>query len=95
MNIKSFHTDEKPVSVNRIISAIDANVTALQILVGGILKEHSTTQHGLLICINGNVVFHNEKGETEAMQSGDIIIVPPNIKHWLEGITESQLILIK
>lgn len=95
MNIKSIHTEEKPVSAKKIFSTTEGNVTALQITAGGILTEHITKVPTLLICINGNVVFKNEKGLAENLLSGDMVNIEPNVKHWVEGIQNSQLVLIK
>ena len=52
MNIKSFHTTEKPVNAKKVFSTTEGNVTALQIKATGVLKEHITTVPALLICIN-------------------------------------------
>lgn len=86
INIKSFHTEEKPVSAKKVFSATEGNVTALQITATGVLKEHITTVPALLICINGNAVFKNENGITENLSSGDMVNIEPNVKHWVEGI---------
>jgi len=95
MNIKSIHTEEKPVSAKKLFSTTEGNVTALQIKANGTLKEHITTVPALLICINGNVVFKNENGLTENLLSGDMVNIEPNVKHWVEGIEDTQLLLIK
>jgi len=95
MNIKSFHTEEKPVSAKKVFSTTEGNVTALQIKANGILKEHITTVPALLICINGNAEFKNENGENQILLSGDMVNIEPNVKHWVEGIEDTQLLLIK
>ena len=95
MNIKSIHTEEKPVSAKKVFSTTEGNVTALQIKATGVLKEHITTVPALLICINGNVVFKNENGVRENLLSGDTVNIEPNVKHWVEGIQDTQLVLIK
>jgi quercetin dioxygenase-like cupin family protein len=95
MNVKSIHTEEKPVSAKKIFSTTDGNVTALQITAGNVLKEHITTVPALLICINGNAIFKNENGVTENLLSGDMVNIESNVKHWVEAIIDTQLILIK
>jgi quercetin dioxygenase-like cupin family protein len=95
MNIQSFHTEEKPVSTKKVFSTTDGNVIALQIKANGILKEHITTVPALLICLNGNAVFKDEKGLSENLLSGDIVNIEPNVKHWVEAIQDTQLVLIK
>ena len=95
MNIKSIHTEEKAVKKKKLFSTTEGNVAAMQILAGGLLKEHITTVPALLICINGSAVFKNEQGVIENLLSGDMVNIEPNVKHWVEGITDTQLVLIK
>lgn len=95
MNIKSFHTEEKPVSAKKVFSTTEGNVTALQIKASGVLKEHITTVPALLICINGNAIFKNENGVNQTLLTGDMVNIEPNVKHWVEGIEDTQLLLIK
>ena len=95
MNIKELHTQEKPVSATSLFKSEQGNATAIQILKGGLLKEHITKTPALLICVEGEVVFENENGIKETLFSGDYIHIEPMVKHWVEGTIESQLILIK
>lgn len=95
MNIISFHTEEKPVSAKKVFSTTEGSVTSLQIKASGILKEHITTVPALLICISGNVIYKDENGAIENLNSGDMVKIEPNVKHWVEGIKDSQLLLIK
>jgi len=95
MNIKELHTQEKPVSATSLFKSELGNVTAIQILKGGLLKEHITKTPALLICMEGEVVFENENGLKEKLLPGDYVNIEPMVKHWVEGSIESQLILIK
>lgn len=95
MNIKELHTQEKPVSATSLFKSELGNATALKILQGEKLKEHITKTPALLICMEGEVVFENEKGIKEILMSGDYVNIEPMVKHWVEGTIESQLILIK
>jgi quercetin dioxygenase-like cupin family protein len=95
MNIKELHTQEKPVSAIPIFKSELGNATAIQILQGEKLKEHITKTTALLICIEGEVIFNNEKGIKESLIPGDYVNIEPMVKHWIEGTIESQLILIK
>jgi quercetin dioxygenase-like cupin family protein len=95
MNIKELHTKEKPVSAISIFKSELANATAIQILIGGKLKEHITKTPAFLICIEGKVVFENEKGLKEILSPGDYINIEANVKHWIDGIMESYLLLVK
>ena len=95
MNIKELHTQEKPVSAISLFKSEMGNATALKILKGEKLKEHITKTPALLICIEGEVTFENEKGLKERLMTGDYINIEPMVKHWVEGTIESQLVLIK
>ncbi len=95
MNLKDLHTQEKPVSANSFFKSELGHVNAIQILQGGQLKEHITKTTALLICVEGKVVFENEKGIKETLLAGDFVAIEPMVKHWIDGVSDSQLILIK
>ncbi|MDP4809612.1 MAG: hypothetical protein NWR65_00635 [Saprospiraceae bacterium] len=95
MIIREVHTREKPVSATSLFKSELGNATAIQILQGEKLKEHIPKTPALLICMEGQVVFENEKGIKETLLTGDYVNIEPVVKHWVEGTIESQLILIK
>ena len=95
MNIKNLHTQEKAVSATSLFKSELGNATAIKIQKDGELKEHITKTPALLICVEGEVIFENEKRIKEKLLSGDFINIEPMVKHWVKGIIESQLILIK
>ena len=95
MNIKELHTKEKTVSAISIFKSALASATAIQILPGGKLKEHISKAPAFLICIEGKVVFENEKGLKEILSPGDYINIEANVKHWIDGIIDSYLLLVK
>ena len=95
MNIKELHTQDKPVSAISLFKSELGNATAIKILQGEKLKEHITRTPALLICMEGEVIFENEKGIKETLMPGDYVHIEAMVKHWVEGTIESQLILIK
>jgi quercetin dioxygenase-like cupin family protein len=95
MNIKELHTQEKPVSATSLFKSELGNATAIKIQKDGELKEHITKTPALLICVEGEVIFENEKRIKEKLLSGDFVNIEPMVKHWVVGTIESQLILIK
>ena len=95
MNIKELHTQEKQVSATSLFKSEQGNATAIKILKGEKLKEHITKIPALLICMEGQVIFENEKGIKETLLPGDYVNIEPMIKHWVEATIESQLVLIK
>ncbi|MDZ4807442.1 MAG: hypothetical protein SGI96_04150 [Bacteroidota bacterium] len=95
MNIKELNTQEKPVSTTSLFKSELGNATAMRILKGGKLKEHITKTPALLICLEGEAIFENEKGIKETLKSGDYVNIEPMIKHWVIGTIESQLVLVK
>ena len=95
MNIKELHAQDKTVSAASLFKSDLGNASALQILQGEKLKEHITKTPACLICMEGKVVFENEQGVKESLMSGDYINIEPFVKHWVEAIINSQLILIK
>jgi quercetin dioxygenase-like cupin family protein len=95
MNISEFHNSAKEVSAKAIFKTTDGDVTTLQILKNGLLKEHVTKVPALLICVAGEVVFENEKGFKQHLVNGDYIHIEPLVTHWIQGVHDSQLLLIK
>ncbi len=95
MNIKALHTSEKPVSAISLFKSDLGNATAIKILQGEKLKEHITRTPALLICVEGQVLFENEKGIREILMPGDYVHIEPMVKHWVDGTMESQLVLVK
>lgn len=95
MNIKELHTQEKPVSATSLFKSDLGNATAIQILKGEKLKEHITKIPALLICVEGEVIFENENGIKETLFPGDYVHIEPMVKHWVDGVIDSQLVLIK
>ena len=95
MNIKELHTLDKPVSATPLFKSDSGNATAIQILQSEKLKEHITKTPALLICVEGEVIFENEKGTKETLRTGDYVNIEPLVKHWVVGIEQSQLLLLK
>ncbi|MCF8453375.1 MAG: hypothetical protein K9G42_09235 [Pedobacter sp.] len=95
MNIKELHAQEKPVSAISLFKSEQGNATAIQILQGDKLNEHITKTPALLICVKGEAIFENEKGLKEILFPGDYVNIEAMVKHWVKGIADSQLILIK
>ncbi|MEZ4986406.1 MAG: hypothetical protein R2795_15435 [Saprospiraceae bacterium] len=95
MNIQELHDIAKEVSAKPLFKTAEGNVTALQILENALLKEHITKVPALLICVAGEVLFENENGLQKSLAAGDYIHIEPVVKHWVKGVLDSQLLLIK
>lgn len=77
MNINELHTMENPVSATSLFKSEMGNATAIKFLKGGKLKEHISKSMAVLICIEGEVIFENEKGVKETLKSGDYVNIEP------------------
>ncbi|MEY3444569.1 MAG: hypothetical protein RLZZ519_2850 [Bacteroidota bacterium] len=95
MNIQSIHSSDKEVSSKVLFNGTSGKVIALQILAEGHLKAHQTSAAALLVLISGNVVFENENGMHEDLLPGDYVEIEANVKHWVKGVVDSQLLLIQ
>ncbi len=95
MNIKELHTVEKDISAVSAFRSENSTATALQILEGCQLKEHITKVPAMLICIEGKAIFENEKGDKFTLLAGDYVNIEPMVKHWVDGVETSQLLLIR
>lgn len=94
MNLKDIHTGDKPLQTKKIFTAVEA-VISIQINAGGHLKEHVTNVQALLIAVSGEVIFENEKGVKEILLPGDYIAIEAKVKHWVNAVKDSSLLLIK
>lgn len=95
MNIKDLHNEAKAVSTASIFKTTEGNVTSLQIIGGEQLKEHVTKMPALLICLTGEAVFENVNGLKLTLTTGEYVHIEPQIKHWINAKSTSNLLLIK
>lgn len=95
MNLKELHTDNKGVQTNMMFPATEGKVISLQILKDSKLEEHVTKVPALLVCVSGNAVYEDEKGIKAVLFSGDFVKIESNVKHWVNGIENTNLLLIK
>lgn len=93
--LKETHNADKGVSAVPIFKGVEGKTMALQILKDQQLKEHITEVPALLVCVSGEVIFENEKGAKIPLASGEFLQIEPKVKHWVNGVTDSQLLLIK
>lgn len=95
MNLTTFHSTDKPLSAKQLFSGEEGKVVAIHLKKDGELKEHITKVPALLLCVQGEIVYEDEKGVKSLMKSGDFTEIKPNVKHWLVAIKDSEAVLIK
>jgi quercetin dioxygenase-like cupin family protein len=95
MNITEVHDPNETISAKNIAELTGGKVTAIQILEGGLLKEHLTRVPALLICIQGEAIYQDKKDREVVLKPGDYYLIEPMVLHWLKGGTDSQLLLVK
>ena len=95
MNLKNLHTKNKPVQTKLLFEPKESKVISMQIGKGETLKEHVSKTPVLLVCVSGNAVFSNEKGEIINLSSGSYVMIEVNVKHEVKAIDESNFLLIK
>lgn len=94
MNLNDLFTEDKPLQTKKIFTPTEG-VLSIQLKTGGQLKEHASKVAALLVCVIGEVVFENENSVSEKLLPGDYVNIEPEVKHWIRGIANSQLLLIK
>ncbi|HSI91296.1 MAG TPA: hypothetical protein VK927_09275 [Adhaeribacter sp.] len=95
MNLKTHHDNDKPVSANVLFKGEEGTVTSIRILKDQQLKAHITKVPALLVCVSGKAVFENEKGVKETLSPGDYTNIEPMVSHWVNGVEDSQLLVMK
>ena len=93
--LDALHDSTKSLSVNVLFEGKEGVTRSLQINKDGILTEHITKTDAILICVTGEVVYEDEKNNLKTLKAGDFYKIEPQVKHWVKGIENSQLILIK
>lgn len=94
-HLKELHDSEKPLSVKVLFKGEEGVTRSLQLQKNGLLPEHTTPTKAVLVCVNGKVHYEDENGYQVTLESGEIQFIEPDIKHWVKGLEDSQLLLIK
>jgi len=95
MNLTALHTEIKPVSAKPLFKGELGTVLAVRILKDEQFPEHITKTPAVLLCVKGNVFFRTVDGFEEELSSGDYINVEPMVKHWVDAVEDSDLVLLK
>ena len=95
MHLEQFHNSDKPLSAKQLFSCTEGKVVAIHLKKDGELKEHTTKVPALLLCVNGTVIYEDEKAVKVTLSSGDYVEIETNVKHWLVAKEESEAILMK
>jgi quercetin dioxygenase-like cupin family protein len=72
MNLKTYHTEDKPLQTKVIFNTQEGNIISIQMKKDALLKEHITKVPAMLICIDGEVIFENENKVKETLHQGDL-----------------------
>jgi len=94
MKLSELHSNESEVAAFPVFSG-KGKVAAIQIPADEQLKKHITKSEAMLLCTVGEVFYETEKGERKLLMPGEYIIIEPEVEHWVSGIKDSQLVLIK
>lgn len=97
MNLKEILNQDKEVSTKVLFSSDleKSNTIGLRIQAKGVLKEHVSKTPALLICVEGEVIYRDEKGAENRLKAGDLQEIEPMVKHEVTGVSESFLLLCK
>lgn len=94
MHFSSFHSADKALSTKLFFQG-EGKAISIHLQENGVLPEHITTTPAILFPISGKVLFENEFGFKREISSGDFIEIEPNVRHWVTGLSESYLVLLK
>lgn len=94
-HVSKLHEAQKEVSAQLLFTGTEGKTMALHIQKDGLLKEHITKVDALLVCISGEAIYEDEKGAKHTLKNGDYVRIAPMVKHWVKGVEDSQLLLIK
>lgn len=95
MNIQQLHPSEKEISGISLFKGEVGDTKSLRLSKDAEISKHQSKTPALLICIIGEIVFEDGNGIKEILKQGDYVNIEPLVDHWLKGVTESHLLLIK
>nr|WP_297307525.1 cupin domain-containing protein [uncultured Flavobacterium sp.] len=93
--LNNLHEESKELSVKKLFEGEEGITRSLQLNKNGILEEHIAKTKAILICVSGEVVYEDENKTKNILKAGDFQRIEPYVKHWVVGIDDSQLLLIK
>ena len=94
MTLEELHSEKSKVSAFPLFGNIGM-VAAIQVPAREKLKEHITKKPAVLICVVGEALYEDDNGKRMLLFPGKFVNIEPEIKHWVNGIVDSQLLLIK
>ncbi len=95
LQLSALHDADKSLSAESLIKGQEGNTTTLQLKKGGLLDKHTTKVAALLVCAQGEVLYEDEKGTSQRLQPGGYLHIEPMVVHWVKGVEDSQLLLLK
>lgn len=94
-HLNALHRADKPLSVKVLFKGEEGVTRSLHIKKDGLLPEHTTSMPAILVCVTGKVTYEDESGYQTVLEPGNFQTIEPNIKHWVKGLDDSQLLLMK
>ena len=95
MKILDKHNTTLPVSLISLFESQVGITSSLYIMEGVYLENQTINIPALLICVEGKLIYQDESGRDEVLDTGDLINIKPLIKYSLRGLTNSQTLIIK
>ena len=95
MNLYDLHKENKPVSAITFFREGKGTAISIRLQRGAELKKHITTIPAVLLCIKGRVEYGDENDQSVELLDGDYHLITPDVPHWVRGINDSLLVLIK
>lgn len=95
LQLSALHDTDKSLSAKSLFKGQEGNATTLQLKKDGLLDKHTTKVPALLVCVQGEVLYEDEKGTTQKLQPGGYLHIEPLVVHWVKGVADSQLLLLK
>jgi len=94
-HLRELHNSEKQISASLLATLNEGKAIALSIKKSAKLKEHITHEPAVLICLEGKALFGDELENNYLLGPGNYVNIPENVVHWVEGVEDASLVLIK
>lgn len=95
MNLADLHHEtDREFSSATLFNGDTGKVAAMQLRRNAQIKPHTSALPALLVCVSGEVMYE-ENNRKEKLGPGDYVKIQPEVLHWVHGLADAQLILLK
>lgn len=95
MHLTDLHTKDQALSAKVLFEGNTGKVLSIALKQDGLLDKHTTKDPAILLCISGAVRYTDEHDFQVDLLPGEYQKIQAEILHWVQGLKDSQVILMR